>query len=131
MTHRAGTAVRWFALAERRLEYLTELFETGRWRRFHSELAFVENIREAKAAVEIWRDLSAREISGDNTPVGISRLGRGEEALQRGEKPRGQLHRLLPQLVHISVEPPPLMAAEMDQVVTKRLQRRPWKTPRS
>jgi hypothetical protein len=48
---------RWFALAERRLEYLTELFETGRWRRYHSEVSFLENLREAKAAVEIWRDL--------------------------------------------------------------------------
>ena len=49
---------RWFILAERRLEHLTELFETGRWRRYHSELSFLENLREAKAAVEVWRDLS-------------------------------------------------------------------------
>ena len=52
---------RWCNLAEQRLEYLTELFETGRWRRFHSERAFLENIQEAKAAVEIWRDLLTRE----------------------------------------------------------------------
>ena len=82
MTHRADVArgrdvvARWCALAEQRLEHLTELFETGRWRRYHSELAFLENIREAKTAVEIWRDLSMREGSRDNSAVDISWLGR-------------------------------------------------------
>jgi uncharacterized repeat protein (TIGR03809 family) len=67
---------RWCALAERRLEYLTELLESGRWRRFHSEHAFLENIREAKAAVQTWRDLSSREASRDNRPIDLSWLGR-------------------------------------------------------
>lgn len=67
---------RWCILAEQRLEYLTELFETGRWRRFHSEVAFLENIREAKAAVETWRDLLEREASLDNSPIDVSWLGR-------------------------------------------------------
>ncbi|MGM4918831.1 TIGR03809 family protein [Tardiphaga sp. 813_E8_N1_3] len=48
-------AQRWCALAESRLEYLTELFESGRWRRFHSEAEFLDNIQEAKEAVERWR----------------------------------------------------------------------------
>ena len=66
MTHRpdvAGghdVAARWCALAEQRLEYLTEMFESGRWRRFYSERALLENIKEAKRAVETWRGLSAR-----------------------------------------------------------------------
>ena len=46
---------RWCGLAEQRLDYLTELFETGRWRRYHGEREFLENIREAKRAVETWR----------------------------------------------------------------------------
>ncbi len=50
---------RWRKLAEQRLEHLTELFESGRWRRYYGELAFLENIREAKVAVETWRGLSA------------------------------------------------------------------------
>jgi len=51
MTHRVDVTrgrdivARWCNLAERRLEYLTELFESGRWRRFHSERALLENIR--------------------------------------------------------------------------------------
>src|SRR5664279_6404630 len=67
---------RWCALAEQRLEYLTELFETGRWRRYHSEQAFLENIQEAKTAVEIWRGLSTREALRDNSAVDLSWLGR-------------------------------------------------------
>lgn len=67
---------RWCVLAEQRLEYLTELFETGRWRRYHSEEAFLENIREAKAAVETWHDLLTREATLGNSPIDISWLGR-------------------------------------------------------
>ena len=34
------------------------MFETGRWRRYHSELPFLENIHEAKRAVETWLALA-------------------------------------------------------------------------
>ena len=72
---------RWCNLAERRLEYLTELWDTGRWRRFHSEIQFLQNIQEAKAAVETWRALARREASLDNNSVDLAWLGR------RGTKP--------------------------------------------
>jgi hypothetical protein len=68
MTHRNGAARtadvlgRWRQLAEQRLEHLTELFESGRWRRYYGELAFLENIREAKVAVETWRGLSTPRV---------------------------------------------------------------------
>src|SRR3981081_1299151 len=80
MTHRLDVAsgrdivARWCALAEQRLEHLTELFETGRWRRYHSELSFLENIQEAKSAVETWRRLATREASLDNSAVDVSWL---------------------------------------------------------
>ena len=111
MTHQLDVAgsrdivARWCALAERRLEYLTELFETGRWRRYHSELAFLENIQEAKAAVETWRDLSTREASRDNAAIDMSWLGRTTAALPRGERWRDQVQQ--PQPPAISAEPPP------------------------
>ena len=79
---------RWCNLAEQRLDYLTELFETGRWRRYHSEVAFLENIREAKSAVEIWRDLSRREASPDNSAVDVSWLGRADATRLRGQAQR-------------------------------------------
>jgi uncharacterized repeat protein (TIGR03809 family) len=113
MTHRADVArgrdivARWSALAEQRLEYLTELFETGRWRRYHSELAFLENIREAKSAVETWHDLATREASRDNSAVDISWLGRARATLPRDVPLRSQVHRFQPLPARLSAEPPP------------------------
>jgi uncharacterized repeat protein (TIGR03809 family) len=111
MTHRAdvargrGTVARWCALAEQRLEHLTELFETGRWRRYHTETVFLENIREAKAAVEIWRDLLLRAAAHDNSAVDISRLGRTVATLPRGHTFGDQVHRLEVQAAEIPEEP--------------------------
>jgi hypothetical protein len=96
MTHHADANVdlargrdivsRWCILAEQRLEYLTELFETGRWRRFHGEREFLENIQEAKAAVELWRSLETREASLDNNAVDLSWLGRRQSSLRLSER---------------------------------------------
>jgi uncharacterized repeat protein (TIGR03809 family) len=93
------TVARWCALAEQRLEYLTELLETGRWRRFHSELAFLENIQEAKAAVGIWRDLSQREALRANSAVDIAWLGRTGATLHNPG------HRIQPQAA-VADQPP-------------------------
>jgi uncharacterized repeat protein (TIGR03809 family) len=107
MTHRADVVrgrdvvARWCDLAERRLDYLTELFETGRWRRYHSEVAFLENIQEAKAAVETWRDLSTREASRDNSALDMSWLGRISAAPVRAEPLRDQLHQTRSQPVQV------------------------------
>jgi uncharacterized repeat protein (TIGR03809 family) len=110
MTHRLDVArgrdvvARWCALAERRLEHLTELFESGRWRRYHTELAFLENIQEAKSAVEIWRGLLRCEASRDNSAVDISWLGRARATSVRGQALRHQVHRLQPLAVEIADE---------------------------
>jgi uncharacterized repeat protein (TIGR03809 family) len=65
---------RWCALAERRLDYLTDLFESGRWRRFHTEADFLDNIRDAKAAVETWRGLASAEATR-NSPSWLDSPG--------------------------------------------------------
>jgi uncharacterized repeat protein (TIGR03809 family) len=89
MTHRTDVArgheivARWCNLAEQRLEHLIEMFDSGRWRRYHSEAAFLENITEARAAVDIWRQLLVREASLDNSPIDLSWLGRGRSKLPR------------------------------------------------
>ena len=102
MTHHTDVArgrdvlARWCNLAEQRLEHLTELFETGRWRRYHSEIAFLENIQEAKSAVETWRKLSRREASFDNSAIDTSWLGHVKVAAPRVEPPRDPVALPLP-----------------------------------
>jgi len=51
-------AARWCALAERRLKHLIAMFESGRWRRYHSKAGLLENLEEARRAVEAWRTLA-------------------------------------------------------------------------
>jgi uncharacterized repeat protein (TIGR03809 family) len=70
---------RWCRIAEQRLDYLIELYESGRWRRFHSEHAFMENLLEAKTAVETWRALARREVTPDNWVIERSRLDQPAE----------------------------------------------------
>ena len=121
MTHRLDVergrdiAARWCNLAEQRLEYLTELFETGRWRRYHSEHAILENILEAKSAVEIWRDLSMREALRENSAVDISWLGRTRTTLPWVERVRDQDRRLQRQTAEIPNQP----AASVISIVPK------------
>jgi len=66
-------AARGLALAEQRMAYLTDLYDTGRWRRFHKESEFLRNVREVKAAIEIWQRLAAAPPAAVPSPVG-SRL---------------------------------------------------------
>jgi uncharacterized repeat protein (TIGR03809 family) len=90
MTHRndvsreRDTLGRWRLLAEQRLEHLTELFESGRWRRYHSELTFLENIKEAKIAVETWRALSTPNAVPRKP---IQRSASAEQILRRALEP--------------------------------------------
>ncbi len=90
MTHRdvargRGIAARWCSLAERRLEHLTELFESGRWRRYHTEISFLENIQEAKAAVETWRALLKQESSPENFAISMALLRASRTTVPRSK----------------------------------------------
>jgi uncharacterized repeat protein (TIGR03809 family) len=111
---------RWCALAEQRLEHLTELFETGRWRRYHSELSFLENIQEAKKAVETWRSLATREASLDNSAVDLSWLNSSKPVPPRRNPlsgyyvpppPRRAELRIVPAIVEAPIVPQ--MSAEI------------------
>ncbi|WKA30879.1 TIGR03809 family protein [Bradyrhizobium roseum] len=116
MAHPADVArgrnivARWCNLAERRLEHLTELFESGRWRRYHSEREFLENIQEAKVAVETWRDLLSREAALDNTAIDLTWLGRRRTTpLPLTPLPRDQgLHQ---PIVQLKPKPAPAVVA--------------------
>ncbi|MBR0687905.1 TIGR03809 family protein [Bradyrhizobium manausense] len=113
MTHRqesvraaaAGrdVAARWCALAEQRLEHLSEMFETGRWRRYHSELAFLENIQEAKRAVQTWRALANGEDVAAAAASVTSAFGWSPATMPR-VFPREQAQTVQPKAVHIAPE---------------------------
>jgi uncharacterized repeat protein (TIGR03809 family) len=132
MTHRdvalgREIVARWCNLAERRLEYLTELWETGRWRRFHSELQFLQNIQEAKAAVETWRGLLRREASLDNNSIDMSWIGcRRTTPLPLTPLPRDEgfgqpviRAQPLPQSAPKAVAPPRDVAADVPAAVQR------------
>ena len=106
---------RWCNLAEKRLEYLTELFDSGRWRRFYSEQAFIENIREAKNAVETWRVLMSREATRDNRPIDLSWLGRARTAIPRNELRRRPVS--LPRIADVPIAPPQRIVVVPDENV--------------
>jgi uncharacterized repeat protein (TIGR03809 family) len=129
MTHRTDVArgrdivARWCGLAERRLEHLTELFESGRWRRYHGELAFLENIREAKVAVETWRNLLSREAALDNSTIDLSWLGRSSSGTPHGEGLPDRAPRLQPDMIEVSRAPAvgvAAVAAVIEEVLLER-----------
>jgi uncharacterized repeat protein (TIGR03809 family) len=133
MAHPADVArgrnivARWCNLAEQRLEHLTELFETGRWRRYHTELEFLENIQEAKAAVETWRDLLSREAALDNTAIDMAWLGRRRTApllltpLPRDEGFRQPVVQLQPKPAPVAAPPPRDIPADVLVALERRL----------
>jgi uncharacterized repeat protein (TIGR03809 family) len=88
MTHRTDEAprreviARWCTLAEQRLNHLTEMFESGRWRRFYTEVAFLENIKEAKFAVETWRGLLNPDLARTATIEPTPELAQGVAAVE-------------------------------------------------
>jgi len=96
-------AARWCALAEQRLQHLSEMFETGRWRRYHSEIAFLENIQEAKRAVQTWRALATggdvAEAAASVTPA----FGWSPATMPRVFS-REQAQMMQPKAVHIAPE---------------------------
>ena len=115
MAHPADVArgrnivARWCNLAERRLEYLTELFETGRWRRFYSERAFLENIGEAKAAVETWRALMTGAAAPGKSTTGLT-------GLTDTRQPRPRHDEILPAVQQFEAEPKPILVEPLREI---------------
>ena len=53
-----SVVVRWRLLAERRLNYLISLYETGRWKVYYREPDFLRAVQEARAALKTWEQLA-------------------------------------------------------------------------
>jgi uncharacterized repeat protein (TIGR03809 family) len=116
MTHRTDEAprreviARWCTLAEQRLNYLTEMFESGRWRRFYTEAAFLENIKEAKFAVDTWRSLSNPRPATPVTPelvqgVAAVALALSESAIPKSVRaPEPEPVPIVPEALELAAE---------------------------
>jgi uncharacterized repeat protein (TIGR03809 family) len=67
-------ALRWRALAERKIAHLTELHKSNRRDRYYSEEQFLIAIQEAKRARERWDNFLQQEharVSSRQTPAQI------------------------------------------------------------
>jgi len=82
-------AQRWCVLAEKRLDYLNELLETGRWRRFHNEIDFFDNLEEARDAVARWQAMAdgrfAMPASREVPPVPVPQAAVIEQVVIEAE----------------------------------------------
>jgi uncharacterized repeat protein (TIGR03809 family) len=65
---------RFLALSQERLAYLTTLYETGRWTLYFTSDQLLENVRDAKTAVDAWTLLVSTEALPSNRPVDLSWL---------------------------------------------------------
>jgi len=112
---------RWCVLAERRLQHLIELFESGRWRRYYDERSLLENIREAKAAVETWRTLSRNTTAGTEGAV-VSRQSGGIETMRPSAEPQPDRPLAEARLVPIEDVPSaPVDLAALERTLTEML----------
>ena len=83
---------RFLALAEERLAYLIGLYETGRWTRYFTQTELLDNVRDAKTAVDSWKLLVSTEALPSNRPVDLDWLNHG--------RPLPSRRHLLPDAAH-------------------------------
>ena len=53
-------ARKWHDLAERRVDYYSELYRSGRWRRYYTADRFAVRMLDVISAAKSWRDLAGR-----------------------------------------------------------------------
>lgn len=97
------------------------MFETGRWRRYHSELAFLENIQEAKRAVQTWRALAnGGDVAAAAASV-TSAFGWSPATMPR-VFPREQAQTVQPQKLHPQTLQPKVVHIAPETAVPVRLE---------
>ncbi|MCK1624524.1 TIGR03809 family protein [Bradyrhizobium sp. 147] len=132
-------AARWCALAEQRLQHLSEMFETGRWRRYHSEIAFLENIQEAKRAVQTWRALATGADVAAAAASVTPAFGWSPATMPRVFPREQQAQTVQPKAVHIAPEtavpvrldPTPDVLADITETPIAPLSAPPAMAPRA
>jgi uncharacterized repeat protein (TIGR03809 family) len=64
---------RWRDLAEKRLDYYTELYRSGRWQIYFTEADFRLRMQDVVRAVKQWRELAEQAplpaVSGEIRPA--------------------------------------------------------------
>lgn len=106
--------------------HLSEMFETGRWRRYHSEIAFLENIQEAKLAVQTWRALATGADVATAAASVSPAFGWSPATMPRMFPREPQAQTVQPKAVHIAPEtavpvrldPKPGVLAEITEAPT-------------
>jgi len=53
-------ARKWHDLAERRLMHFTELYRSGRWKRYYTREQFTLLMRDVIRSVKVWSELADR-----------------------------------------------------------------------
>lgn len=74
----AGRSVvaRWRILAQQRLDHLTELYESGRWKLYHTESDFLTMVHEARTVLKVWQNLAPPDAALDKSiEVAIAQTG--------------------------------------------------------
>jgi uncharacterized repeat protein (TIGR03809 family) len=57
--------VRWRILAQKRLDHLIELYESGRWKLYYDEPEFLALIQETRSALKVWHELAPPDSQFD------------------------------------------------------------------
>ena len=60
---------RWLDLAERRLAHFSELYRSGRWRRYYTPERFAERVVDVMKAVAVWRELAGKGPTADEDDI--------------------------------------------------------------
>jgi uncharacterized repeat protein (TIGR03809 family) len=83
---------RWRILAQRRLDHLIELYQSGRWKLYHNESDFLAMVQEARAVLKVWQKLAPPDPLLDKTAeVSIAQDALPEGPLARPSLPQPSL----------------------------------------
>lgn len=69
----ARTALKWRDLAERRRAHFVDLYESGRWKHYYTDIEFVEELRQAVAIAQRWAKIAPRPDELPAQPVEAQR----------------------------------------------------------
>jgi hypothetical protein len=59
-------ALKWYGLADRRLEYFVELYQSGRWKHYYTRERFVLRMLDVIKATKLWGELVDRLVTERN-----------------------------------------------------------------